>query len=115
MILATITHQSSSRVFSDWTRAAVRWSCQRVLRAREWKSTTRSGQDKEEELKERMVRLQPLSYDGCEKVSLLCELLNPGALPLPWGFSTSSQLQLIADELVIAKIPSFSTAMAFDG
>ena len=27
----------------------------------------------------------------------------------------SSQLQMIADDLVIAKIPSFSTVMAFDG
>ena len=34
---------------------------------------------------------------------------------MPWRLGTSSQLQMIADDLVIAKIPSFSTVMAFDG
>ena len=32
-----------------------------------------------------------------------------------WRLGTSSQLQMIADDLVIAKIPSFSTVVTFDG
>ena len=47
--------------------------------------------------------------------SLLSEI-NKGIIALTvWRLGTSSQLQMIADDLVIAKIPSFSTVMASDG
>ena len=33
---------------------------------------------------------------------------------MPWQLGTSSQLQMIADDRVIAKIPWFSTVLTFD-
>ena len=34
---------------------------------------------------------------------------------MPWQLGTSSRLQMIAVDLVIAKLPFFATVMTFDG
>jgi len=43
-------------------------------------------------------------------INSLCEFTKG-----PWRLGTSSLLQMIADDLVIAKIPLFSMVITFDG